>query len=200
MVLQLPDGPREDPSLVHRNGRRRDHLRMPLKRHVGLKRTKGFTRKTRVGAAAQKRVRSGGVLAKGRESASKEEWREIVAAVRRRAGERCEILRSLVGTDPAHILSRSPRGWRGGGKDATWNVLWLSRYAHTLQDRPFIQGRLVYEFVECSMRSCCHGQEIPNHVRWRVERRLRKNAPLIEVIETGVVDLAVPPVNGPARL
>lgn len=170
-----------------------------MKRRVGLKPGKGLSRRARPGAAARKRVRSGGVLSKGRSSATKEGWLAIVAAVRRRANDRDEIFPDLAGTDPAHVLSRSPRGWRGGGADATWNVIWLSRTTHRLQDRPYSKGRLVYEFVDCSAGRCCHGQEEPRHVRWSIERRLGKGKPLIEVLQTGVIDLAVA-VNDPARL
>jgi hypothetical protein len=91
----------------------------------------------RVGAAARERVREGGPLSKSRVAATSDECRAIVAAARRPAKDRDEIFPEFMGSDPAHILSRSPRGWRSGGPDTTWNVLWLSRFTRRLQDRPF---------------------------------------------------------------
>ena len=96
-------------------------------------------RKSWLGRASRKRVRAGGVLAKGRQSATLAGWREIVAQLRLRAQGRCEnpLCRRPARLDPHHVLKRSQ-----GGADALNNLVALCRRCHVATDLPFGPGRL----------------------------------------------------------
>lgn len=110
--------------------------------------------KTRVGAAARRRVRAGGVLAKGRQSLTLALWRDLVAqAIRldrgRCANPRCRKKSRL---EPHHVIKRS-----AGGPDAIHNVLSLCHACHRRTDLPLGErlvvfslgpGRFAFEYPE----------------------------------------------------
>lgn len=94
-------------------------------------------RRRRLGQAARERVRAGGKLAVGRDSETLEGWRQVVAAVRARANDRCEVHGYHPGVDPHHVKYRSQ-----GGKDHPDNVIWLCRWAHDMVTAAYSRGRL----------------------------------------------------------
>lgn len=92
----------------------------------------------RVGAAARRRVRNGGVLAKGRDAETRAGWLAVKAAVLARSGGVCEYHRTHLGQDYHHVVKRSH-----GGADVFTNVVFLCRAAHDRTDAAYALGRLV---------------------------------------------------------
>ena len=96
-------------------------------------------RRRRLGQAARERVRAGGKLAVGRESATLEQWRAIKALIFVRAKGRCEVNPVHPAVDVHHAIKRSQ-----GGSDLDRDYLVaLCRWHHDQTDAPFAQGRLV---------------------------------------------------------
>lgn len=104
----------------------------PLRRRTQLR------RRARVGAAARRRIRAGGVLATGRPAETLAGWRAVKAAVWARAGGRCEYHQTHRGTEYHHVVARSH-----GGADSVENVVLLCRTAHAQVSAPYANGRLV---------------------------------------------------------
>lgn len=98
--------------------------------------------RSRVGAQARARRAAGGVLAKGRASATREQLRIEREAVKARAQGLCEVrcanLTPHPGTDFAHVVARSQ-----GGTDDRYNALWLCRQEHRRMEAAYAKGRLV---------------------------------------------------------
>ena len=90
--------------------------------------------------SSRRRVRKGGKLAVGRDSATLEEWRAVKAFVAERSGGRCEACTMRPARDPHHVVKRS-----AGGADVPSNVIHLCRPCHDRTDAPFALGRLVIE-------------------------------------------------------
>lgn len=111
--------------------------RTPLRRS-----TARMKRKARIGAAARRRVRSGGVLAKGRPSATQAEYRDIKDEVWLRAKGRCEACQARRAQDPDHVVPRS-----AGGSDDPDNILAICRTCHRQKDAAYsaVTGRLLIE-------------------------------------------------------
>ena len=120
-----------------------------------MKRSTPLRRRVRIGQAARRRVKAGGKLAVGRQSADLGSWREIIRQVRGRSGGRCEVVvwelrdsenaywrcvRRAV--DPHHVIPRSK-----GGADDPWNLMAVCRVCHNWFDLPYEKGRLVAEWV-----------------------------------------------------
>jgi 5-methylcytosine-specific restriction endonuclease McrA len=77
--------------------------------------------------------------ARGRESASPEQWQIICAEVRRRAGWCCEACGRRGRLDVHHVVKRSQ-----GGSDFDLDLLVaLCRPCHAQTDAPWVKGRLV---------------------------------------------------------
>lgn len=74
----------------------------------------------------------------GRESETRDGWARVVAAVRERARDRCEVHGYHPGVDPHHVKYRS-----AGGRDHPDNVIWLCRHAHEMITQAYSKGRLV---------------------------------------------------------
>lgn len=100
-------------------------------------------RTVRLGAAARRRIKSGGVLSKGRPSLSLVEWNALKARVFLRAEWRCEHCKRRTRLEPHHVIKRSR-----GGEDTVDNVVALcggSGGCHAWTDAPWAsaKGRLI---------------------------------------------------------
>jgi len=96
-------------------------------------------RRRRLGQAARERVRAGGKLAVGRESATLEEWRAVKRLIWIRAKGRCEVNPLHPANDVHHVTKRSQ-----GGSDLDLNgLIALCRWHHDQTDAAFSRGRLV---------------------------------------------------------
>ena len=95
-------------------------------------------RTVRLGAAARRRIKAGGSLAKGRPSLPLVEWNALKARVFLRAGWRCEHCHRKLHLDPNHVVKRSQ-----GGADTDDGVVALCRSCHDLTDWPYARGRLI---------------------------------------------------------
>lgn len=106
---------------------------------VALRRSALRRGRRRIGQAAQERVRAGGKLAVGRESATLEGWRAVKALVFARAKGRCEVNPIHPAVDVHHVTKRSQ-----GGSDLDLDQLVaLCRRHHDQSDAAFAAGRLV---------------------------------------------------------
>src|SRR3990167_320835 len=103
--------------------------RSPLKRKSWLGRARRERNRAGRGRASGKRIRAGGVLAKGRQSPTLSGWREIVTQARQRARGRCECCFKALRLEPHHVIPRSL-----GGPDALWNTVMLDRRCHRMVD------------------------------------------------------------------
>lgn len=104
-----------------------------------LRRTPMARGKTRVGAAAKRRIRAGGPLSKGRASLGLTAWRVLVEKLTERAEGRCEnpVCRRRGSLDPHHVIKRSQ-----GGADHEGNLVMICRTCHRATDLPHGEGRL----------------------------------------------------------
>lgn len=111
-------------------------------RRVALRRVPMRRGTRRVGQAARERVRAGGVLAKGRESATLAAWRALVADLTERCDGRCEnpLCRRRGPVEPHHICRRSQ-----GGSDDPNGIVMLCRACHEATEAAFARGRLLVE-------------------------------------------------------
>lgn len=98
-----------------------------------------LTSHVRVGRAAQRRIRAGGVLAKGRPSLDRLAYKRLKIVVAIRANGRCEFCNAPDGPyDLEHALPRS----RGGGD--TFSGCWFAcRPCHRKKEAPYETGRLL---------------------------------------------------------
>lgn len=135
-----------------------------MMRRVALRRTPMRRGTRRVGQAARERVRAGGVLSKGRESATLARWRVLVADLKERCGGRCEMpwCARRGRLEPHHVTKRSQ-----GGPDAPGGVVMLCRDCHRATERPYAKGRLVV--TPFGFELFC----------FALETRLHKGAPLL---------------------
>lgn len=133
-----------------------------------MKRRNGSRARSRVGRASQARIRSGGKLALGRESETLAGWRAVVAQVRERAKDRCEIHGYHPGTDPHHVQFRSR-----GGADHPDNVIWLCRHAHDMVSAAYARGRL-------EIRALGGGR-----FEWTIVKKTRKHSTEWTLLEAG---------------
>lgn len=90
-----------------------------------------------VGAAARRRIKAGGPLAKGRPSLPLAGWNALKASVFHRAGWRCENCKRRTRLAAHHIVKRSQ-----GGEDTAENLAALCSICHDRTDRPHGKGRL----------------------------------------------------------
>jgi hypothetical protein len=115
-----------------------------LKRTARLKTRKRLQRgRRRVGAAAVARIKAGGVLAKGRPSATRAEYDAIREALLVRSGGRCEVVLDDVrcgslGTERCHAKNRSQ-----GSEDSVAAIYWGCRWHNEQQMAAYADGRLI---------------------------------------------------------
>lgn len=109
-----------------------------------LKRRQRMQRgRRRVGAAALERIKAGGVLAKGRASATREEYRALRDRLLARSHGRCEVVTSgqrcpNLGREVCHAWNRSQ-----GAPDRDDATYWGCRFHNMQQAAAFADGRLV---------------------------------------------------------
>ncbi len=130
-----------------------------MMRRVALRRTPLRRGTRRLGQAARERVRAGGVLAKGRPSATRAQWRAFVADLTERCSWRCEnpLCWCRGPVEPHHEPKRS----RGGGDLDPAHIVMLCRDCHRATDRAFREGRLLVrplglEFFEFALEVRAH--------------------------------------------
>ena len=96
--------------------------RSPLRRRTPLRRGKPLQRRVPIGAAARRRIRAGGVLAKGRPSATRAGWRALTALVRARSGGRCEFVMDNIRCHRRGEQKHHKRRRSQGGTDTAENL------------------------------------------------------------------------------
>lgn len=109
-----------------------------LARHTPLRSRSRLARRAPVGAAARRRVKAGGVIAKGRQSLPLEAYRALKAYLYERSGGKCERCHSRELLTPEHSISRS-----AGGSDDKNNVWCACVICHRLKEAPYAKGRLL---------------------------------------------------------
>jgi 5-methylcytosine-specific restriction endonuclease McrA len=104
-----------------------------------MQRSSRLRTRVRVGQASRRRIRTGGPLALGRQSADLETWREIRAQVLARAQWRCQACRVRTRLEVHHVIKRAQ-----GGSDFDLNrLVALCPACHAQTDAPYLRGRLV---------------------------------------------------------
>jgi HNH endonuclease len=93
----------------------------------------------RVGAAARRRIQSGGPRATGRPAASLEEWAAIRRLVFRRARWRCQACGRRGALEVHHVVKRA----QGGSDFDLDRLVALCPRCHAQTDAPYVRGRLV---------------------------------------------------------
>ena len=93
----------------------------------------------RVGAAARRRIQSGGPRATGRPAASLEEWAAIRRLVFRRACWRCQACGRWGALEVHHVVKRA----QGGSDFDLDRLVALCPRCHVQTDAPYLHGRLV---------------------------------------------------------
>ena len=93
----------------------------------------------RVGAAARRRIQSGGPRATGRPAASLEEWAAIRRLVFRRACWRCQACGRWGALEVHHVIKRA----QGGSDFDLDRLVALCPPCHAQTDAPYTRGRLV---------------------------------------------------------
>ena len=92
----------------------------------------------RVGAAARRRIQSGGPSATGRPAASLEEWAAIRWLVFRRARWRCQACGRGGALEVHHVVKRA----QGGSDFDLDRLVALCPPCHVQTDAPYARGRL----------------------------------------------------------
>jgi 5-methylcytosine-specific restriction endonuclease McrA len=95
--------------------------------------------RVRVGAAARRRIQSGGPRATGRPAATVEEWAAIRRVVLRRARWRCQACGRWGALEVHHVVKRS----QGGSDFDLDRLAALCPPCHARTDAPYARGRLV---------------------------------------------------------
>jgi hypothetical protein len=95
--------------------------------------------RVRVGAAALRRIQSGGPRATGRPAASLEEWATIRRVVFRRARWRCQACGRGGALEVHHVVKRA----QGGSDFDLDRLVALCPPCHAQTDAPYACGRLV---------------------------------------------------------
>jgi 5-methylcytosine-specific restriction endonuclease McrA len=95
--------------------------------------------RVRVGAAARRRIQSGGPRATGRPAASLEEWATIRRVVFRRARWRCQACGRGGALEVHHVVKRA----QGGSDFDLDRLVALCPPCHAQTDAPYLRGRLV---------------------------------------------------------
>ena len=93
----------------------------------------------RVGAAARRRIQSGGPRATGRPAATLEEWAAIRRVVFRRARWRCQACGRWGALEVHHVVKRA----QGGSDFDLDRLVALCPRCHAQTDAPYARGRLV---------------------------------------------------------
>ncbi len=104
-----------------------------------MRRSSRLRTRGRVGQAARRRIRTGGPLALGRQSADLEAWREIRAQVLARAQWRCQACHVRTRLEVHHVIKRA----QGGSDFDLDRLVALCPPCHAQTDAPYGRGRLV---------------------------------------------------------
>jgi 5-methylcytosine-specific restriction endonuclease McrA len=95
--------------------------------------------RVRVGAAARRRIQSGGPRATGRPAATVEEWVAIRRVILRRARWRCQACGRGGALEVHHVVKRV----QGGSDFDLDRLVALCPPCHAQTDAPYARGRLV---------------------------------------------------------
>jgi 5-methylcytosine-specific restriction endonuclease McrA len=101
--------------------------------------TRSLQTRVRVGAAARRRIQSGGPRASGRPAASLEEWVAIRRMVFQRARWRCRACGRGGALEVHHVVKRA----QGGSDFDLDRLVALCPPCHAQTDAPYARGRLI---------------------------------------------------------
>jgi len=104
-----------------------------------MRRSRILRTRVRVGQSSRRRIRTGGPLALGRQSADLEACREIRAQVLARAQWRCQACQVRTRLEVHHVVKRA----QGGSDFDLDRLVALCPACHSQTDAPYVRGRLV---------------------------------------------------------